>query len=66
MHLVARYTGYRVVGGTNLGGLVGGRGDVVTRQGRRVGEERPRQLHTITGVPSEANHEVISINYLIV
>ena len=65
MHLIARYASDGVVRCTDLGGIGGEGGDVITRQGRSIGKERSRQLHSVAGIAGKADNEVIFINYLI-
>ena len=48
------------------GDFSNGKADVVTGEGRGVGEESARQLHTVTRITSKADNEVVLINYLIV
>ena len=66
MNLITRDTGDGVVRGADFSRIVGESGDVVSRQGRGVGEESTRQLHSVTGIAGETDDEVVFINYLII
>ena len=61
MYLKSRYTGHSSLRCANFGRIIRESRNAVALQGRGVGEQSARQLHSVPGVPGEPDNHVIPL-----
>ncbi len=66
MDLERGHAGERARRGTDLGGEVRQRREVVAEHRGGIGEPAARQLHPVPGVPGEADHDPLAFFYCLV